>query len=242
MHLTDHIDIRKNDNPIDFERIKHIHYINEESPHITHGASMFETSFIRVAGIIEESITDGPGLRTAVFLQGCGHHCEGCHNPETHDFSAGTAFDPGDLYEEICKNPLIRRVTFTGGDPVYQMRQLMPVIKLLHRDHFHLMLYTGFTAEELFTINPPGKVLTKVFGMGDRFPWDTEIYDRAYFLSMFNVIITDRFDITKRSMDLRFRGSSNQRVWRSEFSDVPSACESTFRLINITEEWDDMWR
>ena len=41
---------------------------------------------IRIAGTVSESIVDGPGIRYTIFTQGCPHHCEGCHNPETHDF------------------------------------------------------------------------------------------------------------------------------------------------------------
>ena len=51
---------------------------------------MPDTPLIRVAGLVNDSIVDGPGFRFAVFVQGCPHHCEGCHNPETWPFEGGT--------------------------------------------------------------------------------------------------------------------------------------------------------
>ena len=53
---------------------------------------------IRIAGTVSESIVDGPGIRYTIFTQGCPHHCEGCHNPETHDFSGGRLADTDKIY------------------------------------------------------------------------------------------------------------------------------------------------
>ena len=61
---------------------------------------------IRIAGVVEESFVDGPGIRFAVFVQGCPHHCENCHNPETHDFSGGCVVDTDSLFEQCAENPL----------------------------------------------------------------------------------------------------------------------------------------
>ena len=72
---------------------------------------------LRISGIIDESIVDGKGLRYTIFTQGCPHHCEGCHNPDTHDFEGGTEKEITAIYEEICSNPLLSGVTFSGGEP-----------------------------------------------------------------------------------------------------------------------------
>ena len=58
---------------------------------------------IRIAGIVKDSIVDGPGLRMAIFVQGCQHHCEGCHNPETHNPNGGKKWKIGKLALEIAK-------------------------------------------------------------------------------------------------------------------------------------------
>ena len=75
---------------------------------------------IDLAGIVEDSIVDGPGIRCTVFSQGCPHHCPGCHNPETWDFGCGTPMDEERIFEIVRSNPLCRGVTFSGGEPFAQ--------------------------------------------------------------------------------------------------------------------------
>ena len=60
---------------------------------------------IRIFGTVEDSIVDGPGLRYSVFVQGCPHHCPGCHNPESHDFAGGKIADTADLIRPMKMNP-----------------------------------------------------------------------------------------------------------------------------------------
>ena len=78
------------------------------------------TDTLRIAGIVRESIVDGEGLRFVIFGQGCPHRCPGCHNPQTHDFSGGTVVPFSRLLSEIRKNPLLKGVTFSGGEPFCQ--------------------------------------------------------------------------------------------------------------------------
>ena len=77
-------------------------------------------NFIRLAGVIRESIVDGPGLRFTVFCQGCPHGCEGCHNPDTHDFNGGYDCEISKITAAIDENPLLDGVTFSGGEPMCQ--------------------------------------------------------------------------------------------------------------------------
>ena len=79
---------------------------------------------IDVAGIDEDSITNGPGLRFVLFVQGCPHHCIGCHNPQTHRFHAGRLFTVEELFRQIRSNPLQTGVTFSGGEPFCQPEPL----------------------------------------------------------------------------------------------------------------------
>ena len=72
---------------------------------------------IRIAGTVGESIVDGPGFRYTLFVQGCPHGCPGCHNPQTHDFEGGQDIELDTLLKDMCRNPFIKGVTFSGGEP-----------------------------------------------------------------------------------------------------------------------------
>ena len=98
---------------------------------------------IRIAGTVEDSIVDGPGLRFVVFVQGCPHHCEGCHNPETHDFSAGKLTTTNALYEMCMENPLCSGVTFSGGEPLAQPDFLLACLRRLKAEGVHTCLDTS---------------------------------------------------------------------------------------------------
>lgn len=75
---------------------------------------------IRIAGIEEESIIDGPGIRLVVFTQGCNHNCVGCHNPGTHSFDGGELIDIDKIINMIKENPLLDGITLSGGEPFEQ--------------------------------------------------------------------------------------------------------------------------
>lgn len=154
---------------------------------------------LRVAGIIEESIVDGPGLRTTIFFQGCLHHCKGCHNPQTWTFEGGTEYTPEGLLEEIKKNPLVHKITLSGGDPLYQDTQdLFRFINLLKENGYvDIILYTGFTLEEV----------------QDNFIPDYISFNSLQVLDGI-IFVTDPFDQSRKSMEVRFRGSTNQRVYK----------------------------
>ena len=79
---------------------------------------------LNVAGIVGESIVDGPGIRLTVFCQGCPHHCPGCQNPETWEFAERTRMSPEQILEMVKRNPLIRGVT--GCFPVILVSAAFP--------------------------------------------------------------------------------------------------------------------
>ena len=99
---------------------------------------------LRIAGIQRDSIVDGPGLRYVIFAQGCPHGCEGCHNPQTHDFAGGKDADVEVILKEIAENPLLSGVTFSGGEPFCQAQALLPIAETLKAEGKHLMIYTGY--------------------------------------------------------------------------------------------------
>jgi anaerobic ribonucleoside-triphosphate reductase activating protein len=146
---------------------------------------------IRLSGIIRESIVDGPGLRYTIFAQGCIHHCEGCHNPATHPFEGGFEASPEAILRDIKKNPLIHGVTFSGGEPFCQAEGFLELAKLLKEAGYNLMTYTGYTYEEMIQTG-------------------SETMKELFFLS--DYVVDGRFVLAERDLNLKFRGSSNQRI------------------------------
>lgn len=81
---------------------------------------------LRLSGIVEESIVDGPGLRFVLFTQGCPHGCKGCHNPETHSLEGGFIRDVDELLAVYDENPLLAGVTFPAANPFSRPRRSAP--------------------------------------------------------------------------------------------------------------------
>ena len=146
---------------------------------------------LRIAGTVNDSIVDGPGIRFTIFTQGCPHNCEGCHNPQTHDFSGGMLVDTDELLEKIKGNPLLDGVTFSGGEPFCQAHVLAELgheIKALGMD---IITYTGYTFEKLYENREQN-------GWGE-------------LLSVTDYLIDGPFILDKKDWEIKFRGSSNQR-------------------------------
>ncbi len=148
---------------------------------------------IRIAGIVQDSIVDGPGLRYTIFVQGCPHRCNGCHNPHTHDFDGGHEVPIPDIIDEISKNPLLDGITFSGGEPFSQADKLIPIASHARDLGLSVWIYSGWTYEEL------------IGGISDRDGWEE-------LLNLCDVLIDGRFELDKRSLALQWRGSANQRV------------------------------
>lgn len=148
---------------------------------------------IRLAGLVPESMVDGPGIRFTIFTQGCPHKCEGCHNPETHDFNSGRLADVDKIFSKIIANPLIKGVTFSGGEPFCQPESLAYLAALLKEKGYHVMSYSGYTFEELIEKGKSNEHIKNL-------------------LSRLDVLVDGRFVLAERSLELRFRGSRNQRV------------------------------
>ena len=148
---------------------------------------------IRIAGYANDSIVDGPGIRFTLFVQGCPHHCEGCHNPHTHDFAGGYVMNTEEIYNRITANPLLDGVTFSGGEPFCQAKELYTLGKKLKDECYGIIIYTGYTFEYLIGKATPENHYLELLSVAD-------------------YIIDGRFDITKKSYLLRFKGSANQRI------------------------------
>ena len=160
------------------------------------------TMQIRIYGSLKESITDGPGFRYAVFTQGCPHQCDGCHNPDSHDFTSGELVDADDLLADILANPLLDGLTLSGGEPFMQAEVCAWLARNARQNGLNVIVYSGYTYEEILENAPwqPG--------------WQA-------LLEQADILIDGRYEKSRRSLNLRFRGSANQRA-----IDVPASLNS----------------
>lgn len=160
---------------------------------------------IRINGIVEDSIVDGPGLRLAVFTQGCHHACKGCHNPETHDPSGGKTMDTVDIAAMLMRNPLLAGITFSGGEPFLQPAPLKELADIAHATSKDVVTYTGFTFEQLLNMARQNPMIGELLEATDL------LIDGPYVKEL-------------RDLNLLFRGSSNQRLLdRKSRADIAGA-------------------
>ena len=157
---------------------------------------------LRISGCVADSIVDGPGLRFTVFVQGCPHHCPGCHNPQTHDFSGGRAADLKELLKEIRENPILTGVTFSGGEPFAQPEALCPLAERLRALGKDLMVYSGYTLEQLLELAKTRPAVGRL-------------------LSLCDILVDGPYLEEQRDLDLLFRGSANQRMIYLKEIDLP---------------------
>ena len=148
---------------------------------------------IRLSGIIKESIVDGPGIRYVVFTQGCPHHCEGCHNPDTHDFDGGYIGNTEEIIKDFQKNPLLSGITFSGGEPFCQPEPLLKLAKEVHNLKKNVISYSGYTFEELLKLSKKNQAIKD-------------------FMENIDYLIDGKFILSQKTLMLKFRGSKNQRI------------------------------
>lgn len=149
-------------------------------------------STIRIAGVVKESIVDGPGIRYVIFAQGCPHRCEGCHNEATLDFEGGEDCELEKLITDIEKNPLLSGVTFSGGEPFSQPEAFFEIAKRLKTKNRNILIYTGYTYEELLALSKENSAVNGLLALAD-------------------TLVDGRFILEQRDLSLKFKGSSNQR-------------------------------
>ena len=146
---------------------------------------------LRLAGFAGDSIVDGPGIRFTTFCQGCPHHCPGCQNPETWPFEGGFEVTPEEVVEHVKRNPLTRGVTFSGGEPFAQAAAHAELARRLKAAGYEVASYTGYTFEQLLEEQDPAKL---------------------DLLQQLDILVDGPFRQEELSLELRFRGSANQRI------------------------------
>jgi anaerobic ribonucleoside-triphosphate reductase activating protein len=148
---------------------------------------------IRISGVAQDSIVDGEGIRLAVFVQGCPHHCLGCHNPETHDFNGGRAVDTTEIIAMMDGNPLLDGVTLSGGEPFCQPEECKVIADAAHERGLNVWCYTGYTLGQIIYGRDPSK---------------------RSLLKSIDVLVDGRYVEDARTLALPWRGSTNQRLIR----------------------------
>ena len=129
-------------------------------------------------------------MRTVIWTQGCSHNCLGCHNPQTHSFNSGVLYEVDEIKKQIDLLKKQDGITFSGGDPFYQVEPCLEIARYCREKGYNIWCYTGFIYEDLLKMG--NKVLQ--------------------FLKNIDVLVDGKFDISKKSYNLKFKGSSNQRI------------------------------
>ena len=144
---------------------------------------------LRIAGAVQESIVDGPGIRYTIFTQGCPFRCKGCHNPQSQPLDGGISVPLSVLYDEIKSNPLTTGITFSGGEPFIQPEPLTVMARILKDEGYSLWAYSGFVFEKLI-----------------------EDEKRLNLLHYLDAVVDGPFVMSLKSLQIDFRGSSTQRI------------------------------
>lgn len=174
----------------------------------THGATPRDADIpIRLFGLVPDSIVDGPGLRYAVFVQGCSHACPGCHNPESQPPGEGELRRVGEVYDDIRRNGLVHAVTLSGGEPFEQPAACAALARLLRADGYGVWAYTGYLYEDL---------LRRASADDDELSTHIEALLRSI-----DVLVDGPYVEARHSWKLKWRGSTNQRL-----IDVPRSLEA----------------
>jgi len=148
---------------------------------------------MRIAGLVHDSIVDGPGLRYVVFTQGCGVCCSGCHNPDTWDSSGGTEISADDIIKEMLSNPLIDGLTLSGGEPFEQAADCISLAAAARNNGMNVWVFTGKVFEELLDEAKENENVQKLLSLSD-------------------VLVDGKYIEKERTLSLKWRGSRNQRI------------------------------
>ena len=157
---------------------------------------------MRIAGINKNDVVNGEGICVALFTQGCPFHCKGCFNSETWDYDGGKEVPISDLISDIeaaiAANGVPRNFSILGGEPLIErnLEELKILLSTVKKDfpHITIFLWTGFTIEELTSAQ---KEVTQYI----------------------DVLIDGQYNEKLRDVSLHLRGSSNQRIFRTNNED-----------------------
>lgn len=177
---------------------------------------------MRLCGYKAESVSEGEGLRAAIFISGCRHRCPGCFSEPTWDFGYGEPFTlqrQDEVIADICGNPLLDGFTLLGGDPFFsatEVAQFVDRLQAAAKRQLSCWAYSGFTYEQLSS--RPGSPYYELLRRCD-------------------VLVDGRYEEQLRDLSLLYRGSSNQRIIRVQ----ASLAERRVLLWQPSCSWQAAW-
>lgn len=147
---------------------------------------------LQVAGFLDNTTVNGRGIRSVVFVSGCMHNCIGCQNKAMQSFDYGETIDVDTVLKRIKDNiPLIKGVTFSGGEPFEQAKELAELAKNIKYENLDIWCYTGYIFEEL--LNSKDK-------------------DKLDLLKKLDVLVDGKFNKELTKGASKYTGSKNQRI------------------------------
>lgn len=167
---------------------------------------------MKIAGIERSSTVDGECWRYVIFFQGCLHKCKGCHNPETWNFTGGEEMTTQQILDDLHEfdNAHFYDITLSGGDPFFQASEVKELAKELKADDRNIWAYTGFKFEKfLENLDTAQAIDTRTFTDKDK-PEITA--DMIELLNYIDVVVDGKFMESKLTLELPYRGSTNQRL------------------------------
>lgn len=143
--------------------------------------------FFNVLEIYRGTTVDGPGFRTAIYLAGCNHYCDGCHNPQSWLPDTGHKMSLSELLKIVEEEDF--NVTLTGGDPLFFPENVKELITAIKDQGRNIWLYTGYTWDEILKNDKLKRAIENV-----------------------DVVVDGPFIKELKDLDLPFRGSLNQNL------------------------------
>ena len=144
---------------------------------------------MRIFGFSANSFVDGEGIRLSIFFQGCRRKCPGCHNPGSWDMDGGVEVDTETFKKMMLEDRLLDGITFSGGEPFLQIEPVIELAKEARMRGLDVWCWTGYKFEELM-----------------------QSHDSREALKYIDILVDGPFEKDKRSLNLIWRGSTNQRI------------------------------
>lgn len=144
---------------------------------------------IKYAQIVRDTIVDGIGLRDTLYVSGCPHNCPGCHNKALQDYNYGEKDTKQIILDKLLESD--NDLTISGGEPFEQSKELSLLLieYKKHRPQSNIWIYSGYRFEEI-----------------------KKDEDKFALLKLCDVLVDGKFVESLKSLELVFRGSSNQRI------------------------------